>query len=358
MNVLNILCIVLMTALIIRHNTIKISIPLIWLLAQYLTLFISTFFNRGNMFAVIINSGLIIALCLSLDIIYNNSRKLYIFLCLVRNITLLFFIINCVVAIIMPDGIPRLSSGTTPYFLYGNINNTIKYVFPGLCCSMIIDHLNDKNISIYTFLFLAGLMYNFVFIYFMATAFIGLVVVIIWNVFYNIFKNHSAIIFTVVLFLILFVELFVIIQSGGLWISGLITYIFGKDISFSGRRVLWIRVISAIIQKPILGYGLCSSEYIRSMIGNTSGSHNYYLDIVFQRGIIGLIIFFGIVIIIIPRLVKTLNKTQYILLGFVCAYLVMFLSEPFSSTEKFHIPVFYMLLKLLEDENNNKQTGG
>lgn len=218
--------------------------------------------------------------------------------------------------------------------------------------------LSDKNISIYTFLFLAGLMYNFVFIYFMATAFIGLVVVIIWNVFYNIFKNHSAIIFTVVLFLILFVELFVIIQSGGLWISGLITYIFGKDISFSGRRVLWIRVISAIIQKPILGYGLCSSEYIRSMIGNTSGSHNYYLDIVFQRGIIGLIIFFGIVIIIIPRLVKTLNKTQYILLGFVCAYLVMFLSEPFSSTEKFHIPVFYMLLKLLEDENNNKQTGG
>ena len=84
---------------------------------------------------------------------------------------------------------------------------------------------------------------------------------------------------------------------------------------------------------------------MKAFIGNSSGSHNYFLDIALQRGLLGEGIF--IAILIAPFFLlkdKKVNGTQYILLGCCCACYLMFLVEPFYTTEYLIIPVLFALL--------------
>src|SRR5699024_9577392 len=92
---------------------------------------------------------------------------------------------------------------------------------------------------------------------------------------------------------------------------------------------------------------------IYKLIGNTAGAHNYYLDLVFQRGLIGFTIFISIFVYILFKLRKNIQTTTCIILGFICAYFLMFLSEPFYSVEKFHIPLIYCLAILVKRKKNN-----
>ena len=125
----SIISIILMVILIWK-NTINLSFPLFWLVVQYVILIVSSYMNHGSTYTAIINSTLVVALCMTLDVIVRDERKVIVFLSLVRDIVLLFFFINILFTIIMPNGIPGFSSASTPYFLYGNMNTTVKYVFP------------------------------------------------------------------------------------------------------------------------------------------------------------------------------------------------------------------------------------
>ena len=89
------------------------------------------------------------------------------------------------------------------------------------------------------------------------------------------------------------------------------------------------------------GHGRLSSENMLIKIGNAYGSHNYYLDVLFQRGLIGFVPL--LILFIIPAFWKEkhISRDTYILLGCCCSYFIMFLMEPFIGTEMLHIPVFF-----------------
>ena len=134
--------------------------------------------------------------------------------------------------------------------------------------------------------------------------------------------------------------------GGNTELSIAINNFFGKQGSFSGRGILWSNCLNAIKQKTYIGFGLQDEEFISYMIGNEFGSHNYYLDLAFQRGVIGLIMMS--ILLLSPVFVKNadLSHVHYILIGFCCAYLIMFLAEPFIGTEVLHVPIFYMTLTM------------
>lgn len=343
---------ILFMLILIWGNPIRISFPLIWLVMQYGSLIISSKLNHSSTYTAIINSVLVVLLCLTIDVFIRDKNKTYIFLTFVRNMVLFFFVINLIITLIMPQGIPSITLRNSPYFLYGNVNTTIKYIFPGLCCSLIIDDKRNK-ISFSTIVFIIGMLYLNFNIYFMATAFIGLFVVVFWFLFRNYIIREPRLFYIGVIAAVLFVQVFIIMNNSDNFVTRLITSIFGKDLTFSGRNILWTRALNAIQSQIEWGYGLLDSVSIYKLIGNTAGAHNYYLDLVFQRGLIGFTIFISIFVYILFKLRKNIQTTTCIILGFICAYFLMFLSEPFYSVEKFHIPLIYCLAILVKRKKNN-----
>ena len=88
--------------------------------------------------------------------------------------------------------------------------------------------------------------------------------------------------------------------------------------------------------------------YLNRDIGNYSGSHNYFLDVIFQRGVFGEILFVSIItapFFLIKK--RVLSDGEYILLGVCGACYLMFLIEPFFTTEYLIIPIIYLLVASL-----------
>lgn len=65
---------------------------------------------------------------------------------------------------------------------------------------------------------------------------------------------------------------------------------FGKDGTFTGRDVIWRKSIMYILQNPIFGNGLETEavRYAKIMMGQC---HNILLEIVYDGGLVGLILF-------------------------------------------------------------------
>lgn len=337
---------------------IKINLPIIILGIEYIFLLLSTIMNKGLFNLAFSNAIFTILLCLMLSNLIENSKRLSTFLHMVRDVTVVIFIMNCFLAIVMPRGIPSITTGDIPNFLYGNMNSTIKYIFPGLGCSLIIDYLERKKISIHTVIFFVGMFYFNINVYFMATAAIAMLFIIMWLLFRKLINRNPKLVFIILLCVIFLIQVTVVMQFGNQFLGNFIADIFGKSITFSGRSFLWTNCIFSIVKKPLLGHGLVPESLLHALVGNSAGAHNYYLDIVFQRGIVGLSIFIFFILYILKKMEwKTpLRMDTYILLGICSAYLIMFLSEPFYNTEKFHIPIFYILGVLLNRKSNlNKE---
>ena len=323
-------------------NKFRISFASIVLLLIYSEFMLTTILNRGRVSSCAFSSVYIIALCLVINSAKDKPNDIEILLKVIRDITLFFFCINLVYGLVMPGGIPDFTiSSLNPYFLYGNINASLRSIFPGLCCSCILDYKNKKKISSSTLIFFIGFLYFCFRIYFMATGFVGIILVFCWVVFSPVIKPHTRKVFIAIVIAVVLFEIFIVFVGGNTALSLSISNLFGKTGNFSGRGLLWSNCLNAIHQKLYIGFGLQEEDYIRYLVGNKAGSHNYYLDLTFQRGIIGLLLM--ILLLISPVFEKEENLMQehYILIGFCGAYIIMFLAEPFVGTEVFHIPIFY-----------------
>ncbi len=336
----------LICAYIVKYG-LRVDSNILVITAYYVCFIVSTRKNSGLVHDAFSNGVFIVLLCLLLNNFIDHKAEALIFIKKIRNITCVLFVVNCLLTIAMPSGIPVMSRPGAPGFLYGNMNSTIKYIFPGLCCSLILDSQN-KKVSAYTVTYFLGMAFLIFHVYFMATTFVGIAVILIWTLFYKKLNKNPKLLFSIILLTVFLFEILICCGSGNKF-SSMLTSLFGKDVTFSGRAHLWDNIIRAITQHPMLGHGLQSTDFVHSMVGNRAGSHNYYLDVLFQRGIIGLLLFLSLVFAIwkyIPWK-KPLAEIEYILLGVCSAYLVMFLMEPYNNYEKFFIPIFFVLLELL-----------
>ena len=315
----------------------------------YLWFFITTFINNGNKYIALSHGIQVILLCILMDIVTDNEDMLDIFLKVVRDITLIFYIINIVSIILFPNGIPSISEGKFyPWYIYGNVNATIKYVMPGLCTSLILDSKKNKTVSIFSLILIVGVIATALTVYFSATAVIADIIVVIWVLGYKQFKNKTWNKYAFVYIILFAFGVIVVFGSGGSNLLSYISSIFNKDVTLSGRTALWARAFSSFIKNPIYGYGYKSFYELERVLGNGYGCHNYYLDMLFQRGVIGLglILIMFVTPIICCRKKKLNSKSVYLLIGICIAYTVMFLSEPFYDFEFIFIPMFYVLFSL------------
>ncbi|RGB77939.1 O-antigen ligase domain-containing protein [Anaerococcus nagyae] len=344
-NILSIMFLLSITFFLLK-NKIRLDKYLKIIIFSYICLILSTILNNGLVYQSIMNSLLIILLCLFLGGLKDDIKLSKIVIYSIRDMVFIVFLINTIVSIFIPTGIPEMSSKLSPGFLYGNINSNFKYILPGLLCSILIDKSNNIKVSLITMFFYFGSFYTFFKLYHTMTAFVGLIIIILWQLLQKYIKGNSSYIISIIIIFVLIFNILIVINPD-FRISKLFIRVFGKDETLSNRTILWSNTINLIKSKRILGYGLKDRLFLGSYIGNYSGSHNYYLDIAYQRGTLGFIFNFIPIILINKNLYgKTIiNDFEYLTLGFLCVYLIMFTFEPFYNTERFFIPLFYLLCR-------------
>lgn len=337
--------IILMGIYILMH-TKKLDLKFLTVAVIYVPLIFSTLINGGNMFHVVWHSTEVLLVCKLLETIKDDEKQLIPFLTAIRDFTLLFYIMNFGVMFMMPKGIPSISAGKLwPWFLYGNVNTTIKYILPGICCSLLLDDKNHKKFSLSTLIFLGGIVFSALTVYFTATAVIADTIIILWVMFFFILKKKTWRYFALPFIGGAMFEFLVVFTTSATKFVVFITTLFNKSLTFSGRAPLWVQEYRLFLRQPLFGYGYISFAKLEHIVGNGNGAHNYYLDMMHQRGLFGL----GVLLIffLFPILYNwnkdVSSKRLFIIMGICGAYAVMFLSEPFYTSENTFIPLFYIL---------------
>lgn len=117
--------------------------------------------------------------------------------------------------------------------------------------------------------------------------------------------NYSTYLKSFVTFNILFV--FARIQYAFSWF---IVDILGKKLTFTGRTIIWDKVIELIKDSPLLGYGYESTSIFISKMNNIyyTHAHNTLLDICYKGGILLMITFLYILFLIGKSIKECSNK--------------------------------------------------
>lgn len=322
------------------------------IIAFNISLIVATIINKGNIRDGIIHASIIILICYNMTIILKDEIKREAFLYAIRDITLVFFVINIIVLFIYPNGITSITYDPLfPNFLYGNVNSTIKHIVAGMCCSTIIDAKKHKNVSLASLIFLFGIFYQAFKIYFTATSVIATIFLILWIYMIKKKKIKPKEVFLLLVFLIFIMEILFVFSPS---FSELISRLFRKSTNLSNRTLLWENIKILILDKIFLGYGVLDDYTIVRLIGNFYGAHNYFLDIQFQRGLVGLSILIMIILYPIFSYKGKRNVVIDMLLGYSIFCQLIFLSEPIYNKEQFIIPIFFSLIYFINEENNNE----
>lgn len=114
----------------------------------------------------------------------------------------------------------------------------------------------------------------------------------------------------------------------------------GKDPTLTSRTVIWGNVIDAIADRPLLGYGIggvwadASAQPTRSILSGLGftvfHSHNGYLEVALQVGLIGLVLYFAFVVAYCRTCLEILDSNRALAsasLLFVALVLLTSISE-------------------------------
>lgn len=270
--------------------------------------------------------------------IYINSASRYksnIF-DIFKWIIVIYFIINFITVLILPNGIFYYESeygAITPYWFLGHKNFHIRYGITALFFSSASDYLHKKKLG-YVTLFVFLIVLADVIIVHSATGIVCLLMYLLGVLFFYKIKQKHHInkfilpilfaIFTAIFFLIVFFD---IQKYFDFFIEGFLD----RELDFTSRTMIWERALSYINQNLAFGQGFLPSTQIESQLG-VSHPHSYYLYILYSSGILG----FCWIVFIFYKFSKKIsswsnyNLSALFVIFFLCAF-TMGLSESLTN---------------------------
>jgi exopolysaccharide production protein ExoQ len=141
----------------------------------------------------------------------------------------------------------------------------------------------------------------------------------------------------------------------------------GKDLEFNGRLPIWTLAIDKILEQPWLGYGyhaFWTSDVSDPILFNTwlsleegfktrsviPNSHQGFIDLVLQLGLLGGILFFASFILLLKRVIDLVLITRSIeyfwMLLFLAYFLVINLVESVNILEQGNVWIIYVSVAL------------
>ena len=294
----------------------------------------------------------VFASCLIVEASQEDEEMGEIFLRVVRDLTLIIFVLNIISAIIYPGGIPRISSQDFPNYLFGNPNSTIRTIYFGFCSACILDAKKER-LSLLTMIFPIGFVYLSATTYIMATGLVAMCLITLLIILRKYVQKWLRWIYLAVITAVAFVETTVVVMNRD-WAREGLAKLFHKSSTFSNRFELWRAGLKLIPYRLLTGFGEVGEVSWYKRVGNRFGTHNYYLDIAIDQGLLGVgILLFIIILPIFLIRKKSIRRESYVLATFSCGLYMMFLFEPYYRLEYLTFPIIHMFLQSLIKEKNN-----
>ena len=299
--------ITVMTAIICRKELfalLKKSLVFIVLyLALYIALLLSTVFHSGKQaeliepFIKVFFFSLLLAVATA-----NKSSYMLKGMAFVYNAIIVISLINAFVPFPGLSGVEYFATTKNVYF---------RFIFLGIMLDAYLDYREAEKLRIRTLVFL-GMIVVTTLLFRSSTGFAVSFVSFALLLIKTVFMKGEMKMAKSWLFLLIAVAIgiLVVFLRQISFYADFIESVFGKDASFTGRVDLWDQVLKLIAKNPVFGYGHLSMDgYI--IFGNehwmSASCHNLYLDIMVEAGIIGLVIFFIMLLI----LLRNIDRCEY-----------------------------------------------
>lgn len=330
-NVINILrmftCVWCLFYFLLRRG--KIDKFILFIILFYCSLLFSTFYFSQSYVNLIYEFASILSWIVLFKInMLDNKDK---FLTTLENTFFVLLLINFIAIILFPGGFYLNSSGYSGNYFLGYDNNLITYIFPALALSFTNSLNKNGKIGLKS-IFLLIISFCSIIFTWSATGVVSMVIMIVLFFAYTINKKDFPIKKYIVVALCLFIGI-VFLRFQNIF-SFIIEGWLKKDLTFTGRTYIWDIFIGEIKKSILIGHGIVDSKYLIRTL-NAGHAHNYFLQILYQGGLVTFSMFLGFFFSAINK-VKNCKEKKYV--GIVIfAYLISFIFEAYSLTNMFII---------------------
>ena len=330
-NVINILrmftCVWCLFYFLLRRG--KIDKFILFIILFYCSFLFSTFYFSQSYVNLIYEFASILSWIVLFKInMLDNKDK---FLTTLENTFFILLLINFITIILFPGGFYLNSSGYSGNYFLGYDNNLITYIFPALALSFTNSLNKNGKIGLKS-IFLLIISFCSIIFTWSATGVVSMVIMIVLFFAYTINKKNFPIKKYIVVALCLFIGI-VFLRFQNIF-SFIIEGWLKKDLTFTGRTYIWDIFISEIKKSILIGHGIVDSKYLIRTL-NAGHAHNYFLQILYQGGLVTFSMFLGFFFSAINE-VKNCKEKKYV--GIVIfAYLISFIFEAYSLTNMFII---------------------
>jgi len=276
---------------------------------------------------------------------YSVLRMIYVLLSL-------FIYLNFLLLFKFPNGIWRSQTMMGQFVLGGNYNQFGKAMMLAITTNMLYIQLT-KHGRFHLWILIAVSVLSLLIVG-SKTSIIGLLILIAFYCIPSRQLKKIGLIALITVY-IAFMALFVL---GGNEVSNkkmvyFIENVLHKDLTFSGRSVIWNNAMKIIPTKPILGFGYRDREWFIPQL-HGEGPHNMILSILFKGGLVLLSVFLLLLIGSCKQYTKNTNPPPLILLISLWTLMFMTLMEAYNMVVIFTIMVLiYYTCSSREQEASN-----
>lgn len=278
-------------------------------IAFYAVPMIMTIINKGNL--IVAMKLLLGMLVFSLMIGYSIERGKFKALNVLANIFGAYIVLNFITVVLFPDGIYTYRTEYTSaavYFL-GHRNSMIKFAIPAICFSGAYDMLCDGKVRIRSIVLVAATVISV----FLTVSTTGMIVSVLFCIAYLLWRKKSRLIYWLVNnYAVIAINLgffvFIVVLGYQRIFERFISDFLGKSLTFTGRTLLWSRILVHIVQKPFLGYGILNTSEMTAILSYSNVSaHNLIADFLMRGGIVTV----AILIVLLIIIQKRMNRVPY-----------------------------------------------
>ncbi len=329
--------------ILVIGKRIKINSYLVGVCFYMVTLLVSTIINHGPLIRCMNYICNIVAPTLFVYVLFHKDTLMCLDAMLFPMEILIYA--NLLTVLLFPNGmyvtvnyagqqtrnnwLLGMDNGQAPLFLWAITVSVLRtYFITGKT------KLTPRN------LFLLVAILATVLICWQATIIVGMTIIVFALLFSEYFAKAKLLnIWTYFLIVAIVFALLVIFQSVG-GFSYIIQTILRKDLTFSGRVMIWGKTIKAISQHPLLGYGRQDDYFMWKSVGHIH-THNMYLQTLYQGGILHFSVFIFVHLVTAKKLYKNNENVLSNALSMILfCLLIMFQVEAYAYS--FWIVIFQL----------------
>lgn len=342
-NILNIIYIVgavvaLLYAIYTYYVTKKKISILLWSIIIYrmLLLIPTVIYSGGDLLKWGYLSIVIVALYMILSLHMEKEYKGTI--TILSNIFLILTTLNLLSYILFPKGLYFDSDRYSELYFLGIRTRFTDYAFVSIVLLML-EYILDKRKLLKMIIFGLIALLNII-LPAITTGIIALICFILLIMLYKIKNLNKLITYNRMIVLALILNLLIVvyhIQDNFDWV---LERYFNKSVTLTGRTEIWDLSWKHILEAPIIGHGIRNDGSFVSWRGTMWQGHNQEIQILYDGGIICLVLLIYIIYVSGRDLKKLTNKNVKILLiSAIFSYMVMMITE----ISVYYLPVFLIL---------------